>query len=305
LKHLLTLKEFDKEELMELLDLTIEIKKKPALYYEKCKREGLLLLFQKTSTRTNLSFQSAINQLGGYSVVLDWDDSNFSISPIQYEISYASRNSNAIAARLKKYDDLKELAKYSKVPVINGCCEKYHPTQTLADIFSIYEIKNGFDNVNVTYVGIHNNVLNTLIIASLKLGFNLNIVTPIVNNASLDEDLMNQMENCSNIKKYASTDEIIQHTDFIYTDTWIDMENYNNPDYKEEKQKRLELMMPFQINNKMLGDNNPYIMHDMPIHPGFEISEDLIESENSIIYTQAENRMHTEKALLMYLLNKS
>lgn len=262
-------------------------------------------MFQKTSTRTNLSFQSAINQLGGYSVVLDWDDSNFSISPIQYEISYASRNSNAIVARLKKHDDLKELAKYSKVPVINGCCEKYHPTQTLADIFSIYEIKNGFDNVNVTYVGIHNNVLNTLIIASLKLGFNLNIVTPIINNASLDEELMNQMENCSNIKKYESTDEIIQHTDFIYTDTWIDMENYNNPDYKEEKQKRLELMMPYQINNKMLGDNNPYIMHDMPIHPGFEISENLIESENSIIYTQAENRMHTEKALLMYLLNKS
>ncbi|WP_397539020.1 ornithine carbamoyltransferase [Rummeliibacillus pycnus] len=301
--HLLTLKELDGKDITEIIQEAIKMKENKEDYYDICKNKGLLLMFQKTSTRTNLSFQSAINQLGGYSVNLDWNSSNFTISPIQYETRYVSRNCDLIMARLKKHKDLEELAKYSSVPVINGCCEKYHPTQTLADVMTIYEYKQTFEGVTVTFVGVHNNVVNTLIIAALKLGFKLNLITPIINDAAWDDELMEEVKQSDLVKSFDSIEEVIQETDFIYTDTWIDMENFNNEEYAQEKDARINKMMKFQINKKMLKNHNPLIMHDMPIHPGFEISENIVESENSIIYQQAENRMHVEKALINFLLN--
>lgn len=156
MNHLLFLKEFNKDTLESIIKMGIEIKKNPQKYYHACERKGLLMLFQKTSTRTNLSFQSGINQMGGYSVTMDWDLSNFSISPIQNEVQYASRNCDVIMARLKNHSDLLELARYSKVPVINGCCDKYHPCQALADLMTVYEVSGTFSGVTITYVGIHN-----------------------------------------------------------------------------------------------------------------------------------------------------
>ncbi len=301
--HLLTLKELSGKDITKIIQEAIKMKENKEHYYDLCKNKGLLLLFQKTSTRTNLSFQSAINQLGGYSVNLNWNSSNFLISPIQYETRYVSRNCDLIMARLKKHKDLEELAKYSSVPVINGCCEKYHPTQTLADVMTIYEYKQTFEGVTVTFVGVHNNVVNTLIIASLKLGFKLNLITPIINEAAWDDELMEEVKQSDLVKSFDSIEEVLGDTDFIYTDTWVDMEYFNDEEYAQEKDERINKMMKFQINNEMLKNYNPLIMHDMPIHPGFEISEDIVESENSIIYEQAENRMHVEKALINFLLN--
>src|SRR5690606_30152274 len=156
-------------------------------YGHACERKGLLMLFQKTSTRTSLSFQSGMNQLGGYTVTMDWDSSNFSISPIQYEVQYASRNCDVIMARLKKHADLLELAKYSQVPVINGCCDKYHPCQGLADLMTIYEVAGTFSGITITYVGIHNNVTNSLIAGCISLGIKLLLVTPIINGPRSEE----------------------------------------------------------------------------------------------------------------------
>ncbi|MFT0804120.1 ornithine carbamoyltransferase [Bacillus swezeyi] len=303
MKHLLTLKEFSGGDILEIIQQGIKMKENKEDYFNLCKNKGLLLLFQKTSTRTNLSFQSAINQLGGYSVDLNWNSSNFSISPIQYEARYVSRNCDLIMARLKKHEDLKELAKYSSVPVINGCCEKYHPTQTLADVMTIYEYKQTFDGVTVTFVGVHNNVVNSLIIASLKLGFKLNLITPIINDDSWDDELMKEVKQSDLVQSFDNIEEVIQDTDFIYTDTWVDMEYFNNEEFVKEKDERINKMIKFQINKEILNNHKPLIMHDMPIHPGYEISEDIIESENSIIYQQAENRMHVEKALINFLLN--
>ncbi|UVI29450.1 ornithine carbamoyltransferase [Paenibacillus spongiae] len=144
MKHLLTLKELDKQTLTAIIQQGIEIKNKPERYYRACERKGLLMLFQKTSTRTNLSFQSGIQQMGGYPVTMDWNSSNFRISPIKYEARYASRNCDFIMARLKNHSDLLQLAEHSRVPVINGCCEKYHPCQALADFMTIYEVKGTF-----------------------------------------------------------------------------------------------------------------------------------------------------------------
>lgn len=301
-KHILSLKELSGQDILKIIINGIDIKSNPERYYNSLERKGLLLLFQKTSTRTSLSYQSAINQLGGYAVTLDWNASNFSISPIRYEVSYASRNCDVIMARLLKHSDLVELAKYSRVPVINGCCEKYHPSQALADLMTIYEMKGTFDGVTLTYVGVHNNVANSLVAGCMKVGVRLNLVTPLINEESWDQELMEEAYASGYITQMNTLAEAAAQSDFVYTDTWIDMQYFNDPSYKDERDRRIKLMSDFQVGKKNLGGKTPYLMHDMPIHPGFEIEEELIESEKSIIYQQAENRMHVEKALLLYLL---
>lgn len=301
---MLSLKELDKDTLQSIILTGIEIKKNPKLYANACDRKGLLMLFQKTSTRTNLSFQSGIQQMGGYAVTLDWNQSNFSISPIQYEARYVSRNCDAVMARLKKHEDLLELAQYAEVPVINGCCDRYHPCQALADLMTIYEVAGTFSDITVTYVGIHNNVANSLVIGCLTLGIKLLLVTPIINEPSWDEQLMQDAYRSGYVERISQLSDAIARSDFVYTDTWVDMEFIQARQYGDEKKRRVEMMMPYQINRDNLQGYSPYIMHDMPIHPGYEIEEELIESAISIIYQQAENRMHVQKALLMHLLQE-
>ncbi|CAM4521983.1 ornithine carbamoyltransferase [Paenibacillus endophyticus] len=302
MKHLLSLKEWDAEKIQAIIEQGIEVKRSPEQFYHAAERKGLLMLFQKTSTRTSLSFQSGMNQMGGYSVVMDWDASNFSLSPIQYEARYASRNCDVIMARLKKHSDMLELAKYASVPVINGCCEKYHPCQALADLMTIYEVAGTFKGMTLTYVGIHNNVANSLVAGCMTMGIKLLLVTPIINTPSWDEELMREAYQSGYVVNVSSLSEAASQSDFVYTDTWIDMEFFHEEHYEEEKNKRLATMLPFQLNRRNLAGHSPYIMHDMPIHPGFEIEAELVEAERSIIYQQAENRMHVQKALLMDML---
>ncbi|GGG00883.1 ornithine carbamoyltransferase [Paenibacillus abyssi] len=304
MNHLLSLKELNTDLMYSIIHRGIEIKKYPEKFYQECERKGLLLLFQKTSTRTNLSFQSGINQMGGYAVMMDWSSSNFSISPIQYEAQYASRNCDLIVARLKKHSDLIELAKHSKVPVINGCDDKYHPCQALSDFMTIYEVAGTFSGVTLTYVGVHNNVANSLVAGCIKLGIKLLLVTPIVNDAAWDEELMQAAYQSGYVENVTDLSEAVSRSDFVYTDTWVDMELFQSADYEEKKNSRIQQMLPYQLNKANLGGHSPYIMHPMPIHPGLEIEEELIESEKSIIYQQAENRMHTQKSLLIYMLNR-
>lgn len=304
MNHFLSLKEFSADTIHSIINQALEIKKNPERFYHTAERKGLLMLFQKTSTRTNLSFQSGINQLGGYSVDMDWDSSNFSISPIQYEAQYVSRNCDIIMARLRKHSDLLELAKYSKVPVINGCCDKYHPCQALADLMTIYEVAGSFTNITLTYVGIYNNVANSLIAGCMTVGIKLLLVTPMINPPSWDEELMQTAYESGYVEKVEHLSDAVSRSNFVYTDTWIDMEFFYESHYEDEKNRRMEQMPPYQLNRSNLGGFTPYIMHDMPIHPGFEIEEELVESEHSIIYQQAENRMHAQKALLIYLLEK-
>ncbi len=305
MNHLLSLQELDKPTLLSVIHQAIEIKRNPEAYYNACHRKGLLMLFQKTSTRTNLSFQSGINQMGGYAVTMDWDASNFSISPIQYEARYVSRNSDLIMARLKKHAELLQLAEYSSVPVINGCCDKYHPCQALADLMTIYEVSGSFEAITVTYAGIHNNVANSLVAGCMTLGVKLQLVTPIINEPSWDEELMQSAYASGYVTQVTHLSKAVANSDFVYTDTWMDMEFYGDERYKEERDRRVQLMMPFQVNRPNLQGYQPYLMHDMPIHPGFEIEEEFIESEKSIIYQQAENRMHVQKALMLHLLESN
>lgn len=298
-QHVISLREFSGDQLRELVALAEDCRRRPVHYENALHRKGLLLLMEKTSTRTILSFEAAINELGGYAVRLNWAESNFSISPIHHEAAYVSRNSSVIMARLKHHAELLELARGSLVPVINGCDDRYHPTQALADLITIRQVEGTFDGVQVTFVGIHNNVTNSLLAACTRVGVRVGLVTPERNPASWDPGLMAEVRATGLVRDYDTVEQAAAESTFLYTDTWIDMEHYHEASYAAEASRRIELMTPYQLNRRNLGAATPWIMHDMPIHPGFEIDEELVTSPQSVIYQQAQNRLLSAKALLL------
>jgi len=207
-------------------------------------------------------------------------------------------------ARLMKNADLQAMAKASHVPVINGCDEKYHPSQTITDLMTMKEKRGTLKGVKLVYIGTHNNVCNSLIEGCTKTGVKITTVTPVFNEPSRDEEIL---ENARKTGLYEATLDVkkaVKDADFVYTDTWVDMEFFLDPKYAEEKEKRIKLMMPYQINKELLKESSAYVMHDMPIHRGYEISPDIIESPKSIIYEQSENKLYSAKAILLKLLGK-
>jgi len=198
--------------------------------------------------------------------------------------------------------DLQVMAKASHVPVINGCDEKYHPTQAIADLMTMKEKKGFLKGLKLVYIGIHNNVCNSLIEGCTKTGVKITTVTPIFNEPSRDEELLEEARKTGLYETTLDAKQAVKDADFVYTDTWVDMEFFLDPKYKEEKEKRIRIMMPYQINSELLKESKAYVMHDMPIHRGYEISSDIIESPRSIIYMQSENRLYSAKAILLKLL---
>lgn len=302
--HLLNFKGWTPQQIEQILDRAIEIKADPRKWREALQDESLAMIFQKTSTRTRVSFEVAMTQLGGHAIFLDWRTTNFTLADITDETKYLSRNVDIIMARLMRHQDMKAMAQASKVPTINGCDEKYHPCQALADLMTIKEKKGKLKGLRLVYVGVHNNVCNSLIEACTLTGMTIIAVTPIIHESAIDKELIEKAKKTGLYQTTMDAKGAIKTADIAYTDTWVDMELFQDARFKEEKEKRVGKMMPFQINAKLMKDSNALIMHDMPIHRGYEISPEIIDSPNSIIFDQAENRLHSEKAILLKLLNK-
>ena len=302
--HLLALKDWTPKQIEEVIDTSIEIKKNPAKYRTALRDKSLAMIFQKTSTRTRVSFEVAMTQLGGHALYLDWRTTNLVLADVGDETRYLSRNVDCIMARLIRNVDLKAMADASRVPVINGCDEKYHPCQGLADLMTVKEKKGKLKGAKLVYIGVHNNVCNSLIVGCTKTGVEITTVTPLKNEPSIDKELLKAAEKTGLYHSTLDVKKAVSDADFVYTDTWVDMEFFLDPKFKEEKEKRLKLMMPYQINKELMKGSKAYIMHDMPIHRGYEISADVINSPKSVIYQQAENRLHTAKAVLLKLLTK-
>jgi len=301
-KNIISIKELSREELLSIVKTSLDIKKNPGYYNNVLKGKTLLLLFQKTSTRTRIAFELGMKKLGGDTLVMDWSRSNFSISPIRYEAAYVSRMVDCIMARLVKNSDIRELADSSSVPVINGCCNMFHPTQIIGDLLTIYEIKGNLDT-SITYIGVQNNVANSLFYACNSLGIKLTFVTPLKD--EVPEDFHRIAENAPQFSFTLNLEEAVSEAEFVYTDTWINMELFYDKKYQLEKLARIEKMLPYQVNRKLVEERDFYIMHDMPVHPGLEIDDYSICSEKSIIFQQAENRMYSGQALLLHLLLKA
>jgi ornithine carbamoyltransferase len=303
--HLLTLKNWTSEQIGEVINKSIEIKRRPREYRTALEDKSLAMIFQKTSTRTRTSFEVAMTQLGGHAIYMDWRTTNLVLADIRDESRYLSRNVDCIMARLFKHIDLKAMAEASRVPVINGCDEKYHPCQAISDLMTIKEKKGPLQGLKLVYIGIHNNVCNSLIDGCTKVGMEITAVTPIVNESSVDEELLEKAKGTGLYKTTADVKKAVEDCDIVYTDTWVDMEFFLDPKFKKEKEKRIKLMMPYQVNKKLLKGSDALIMHDMPIHRSYEITGDVVESPNSIVYDQSENRLYSAKGILLKLLAKT
>lgn len=301
---LLTLGGWSSRKIEELIDTSLEIKEEPGEFRSVLLGRSLAMVFQKTSTRTRLSFEVAMSQLGGHAVYMDWLTTNLVLADLRDEIRSISEYVDGVMARLLKNSDLKVMAEASEVPVINGCDEKYHPCQAIGDLMTIKERKGRLAGLRLVYVGVHNNVCNSLIEGCTKMGVKMTAVTPLVNKASVDEELLERAKRTGLFEVSLDVEAAVEDCDVVYTDTWVDMEFFLDPKFRAQKERRIKLMLPYQINKKLLGKSDAFIMHDMPIHRGYEIADDMVESSHSIIYLQSENRLHSAKAILLKLLKQ-
>lgn len=310
MKNMLNFKNFSAEELQDILDLALDMKKNPEKYSETLKGKKLYSLFEKTSTRTFLSFATGITELGGSYFNQLWEDSNFVLGEPVSEIKYVCRNVDIIMARLVKNETVELFGKNVTVPFINGCDNSYHPCQILADALTLIE-HFGTLEVKFLYIGAKNNVFNSLVefFAKMKKG-TLYGLTPLTNNTACDDAFYEEAKatgyyveldptmTMDEAKKY------VKDMDVVYTDTWVDMEFFNNPDYAQQKEETMAKMMPYQINDEFLEGSKAIVLHDMPMHVGFEITQSVIDKNLDHILDQAENRRHAEKAVMVTLLTK-
>ena len=299
----------DSRTLASIIDLSLEIKKDPDAFRSSLAHKRMYMLFEKTSTRTALSFAIGMNELGGIYYQQNWGDSNFCVADIQDEVRYVSRNVDIIMARLKQNQAINLMAQYATVPVINGCCDKFHPCQAMADIMTLREIFGGFQ-VKLLYVGILNNVFNSLATSLPQLGGELISVLPIINPKSFDQTVLDAATATGRYRNIATDSltaagfrDLLHSVDAVYVDTWVDMEFFNEPHYQEEKARRIRLMQPYQLNQQLLQDSKCIVLHDMPMHPGYEITRETIEAHIDTILQQAENRRHAQKGILLNLLS--
>ena len=301
--HLINFKSFSAQQLNAFIDLGIQVKCNPEKYLNALANKSLALIFQKTSTRTRVAFEVAMTQLGGHALHIDWRTTNFTLADIYDETQYLSRNVDCIMARLLQNVDLLRMTEASHVPIVNGCDEKYHPSQAIADLITIKEKMGKLKDVKLTFIGVHNNVCNSLIEGCTKTGVRLTTVTPIVNENARDEELLEAAKKTGLWESTLDVKDAVAEADFVYTDTWIDMEFFTDPKFASEKKKRLKLMMPYQVNRELLKSSSACIMHDMPIHRGYELTGDLVEDKRSIIYEQSANRLYSAKAILLELIS--
>ncbi|MEM2918053.1 MAG: ornithine carbamoyltransferase [Candidatus Altiarchaeota archaeon] len=311
MKHLISLKDWSADEIRKVVNKAIEIKKNPERYSDALKNKTLIMLFQKTSTRTRLSFEAAMTQLGGHGIFLDMRTTQISLADFKDEIRAIMRFGDILMFRALKADDVILASSFNRIPVIDACSEKYHPCQALGDILTMAEFSKGVENIKkIAWLGIGNNVSNTLKLACAKLGIEVVMITPEVHKPSVDPELDRMAEETGLIKKTLNLEEGLKDVEYVHTDTWLDMEFFENgrvkKDYQKEYERRVKIFKPYQLNSKLVEKYCPKakIMHCMPCHVGYEITRDAIEHKNSIIFEQAENRLHIQKAIMLFLLGR-
>jgi len=308
MRHIPNLKDLSTSDLQSILAKAAEIKANPSEFRSALKGESLAMIFQKTSTRTRVSFEVAMTELGGHGIYIDWASSNFVLSGIEYETEYLSRNVSCIMARLLHHSDLQKIIAGSQVPVINGCCETFHPCQALTDMLTLQEHYSGeFKDAHLVYVGIQNNVSNSLTLICDKLGVQLTLATPEQddNGEGQDSTVQEIVRSSSQVSHTTDARAAVQEADFVYTDTWVDMQYFNNPDHADEKRMMLNKMKSYQINRELMEGLDCKIMHDMPIHDDYEITPEMVRDSRSIIFSQAENRLHLHKGLLWWVYREA
>ncbi len=301
-KDLVSIKDLSQAEIGEIFGLTDELKKDKKKFERVLIGKTLALIFQKPSCRTRVSFEVGMYQLGGNSIYLGPDEINLGVrESIEDVAKTLSRYVDGIVLRTFAHKNVLEMARYAEVAVINGLSDFSHPCQALADIYTIKEKLKNLDGINFAYVGDGNNVCNSLLYACAKCGINMNVATP--KGYEPDKEVLGEAKKLARMQNkkiglFPDPKEAVSGADLIYTDVWASMGQ------EKEAQKRKKIFKPFQINAKLvkLAKKGALIMHCLPAHRGEEITAEVMESPNSIVFDQAENRMHVQKAILIKLL---
>jgi len=304
-RDFLTLQDFTHEELRFLLDTALELKRaRKRGYFEPVLRgKTLAMIFQKPSTRTRVSFEVAMGDLGGRALYLRWDDLQLGRGETVADTARVlSRYVDGIMARVFSHKDLEELAKYADIPVINGLSDLTHPCQILADLLTILEKKAVLKGLKLAFVGDGNNVCNSLLIGCTKMGMNISVATPKKYRPKeeiIQWAMENAQESGSKVEILESPEEAVKDADVIYTDVFVSM--------GEEKvaKEKLQAFQGYQVNKELVKHaKKDYIfMHCLPAHRGQEVTDEVIDDPiHSVVWDQAENRLHAQKAVLALLL---
>ena len=300
-KDLISIKDLTKKEIETLFQTASLLKKKPLSGMGKLKGKSIALVFQKPSNRTRVSFDVGMFELGGNAIYLGPDEVKLGVRESVKDVARVlGRYVSGIVARTFKHEDVVNMAKFSWSPVINGLSDSLHPCQGLSDLFTIEE-SLGKRKTKIAFIGDGNNVLNSLMLGCGILGKDLYFSTPRgcePDISILAEARQYANDNDSVIQSIDDPKECVKDADVIYTDVWVSMGK------ESEKEKRINMFTGFQVNKELVSyaKKDTLIMHCLPAHRGEEITDEVMDSKNSIVYVQAENRLHVQKAILLKLL---
>ncbi len=303
MRHFLTIKDFTKDELLEMITLAqkikLQMKKKEFVPY--LERQTLGMIFEKSSTRTRVSFETGIYQLGGVGLFLSSNDIQLGRGePMKDTARVISRMVDMVMIRTFEHLKIEEFANFSKVPVINGLTDSFHPVQIMTDYLTILEC--GIENPIVAYVGDGNNITHSWLMLSAKLGFELRVATPkeyACNSAVVEEALEIAKVSGAKISFTTSPQEAVEGANVVTTDTWVSMGQ------EDEKEERIKAFKGYIVDNELMGkaQKNAIFLHCLPAYRGYEVSEEVFENHANEIFQEAENRLHAQKGIMVWLDN--
>ncbi len=305
MRHFLTLKDYTKEEILEIIDIGLEIKKnlRNGVYNKELSMQTLGMIFEKSSTRTRVSFETGMFQLGGHALFLSNRDIHLGRGePVQDTAKVISSMCDMVMIRTYEHSMIEEFAANSKVPVINGLTDSYHPVQLLADYMTMVEYGVEKDAI-VAYIGDGNNMTHSWMMLAAKLGFDLRIATPKgyeVDSDILEDAMKMAKESGATISVMNDPKEAVHGATIVTTDTWASMGQ------EDEKEQRVKDFKGFMVDSLMmcLAKKNAKFLHCLPAYRGQEVSEEMMNSHSEIIFNEAENRLHAQKGLMVWLDKK-
>ena len=305
MKHFIDLSDISANEILELLELAEKLKteNKQKVPHHLLDGKTLGMIFAKSSTRTRVSFEVGMYQLGGYPLILNTNDIQLGRGETVYDTAKVlSRFIDAIMIRTFKQSDVEDLAKYGSIPVINALTDDTHPCQIIADLLTIQECKGTLKGLKLAYVGDGNNVANTLLQGCTKVGMDIAIAAPQGYGCAkkyITEAYETAKISGSVVTITENPIEAVKGADVLYTDTWVSM------GMESEKASRIELFRDYQINSSLAAHANPdaIFLHCLPAYRGLEVSEEIIDGLQSKVFDEAENRLHAQKAILVKLLS--
>ena len=306
-KHFLSIADLSRKDIEFLIKNSIKIKKNPRKYSDSMEDKTLLMLFEAPSLRTRISFETGMTQMDGHAIYYDMKESTIGKKETIKDLAnVVSRYCDLIMARIASHEDIRELAANSRVPVINGLTSYEHPCQIIADVLTIYEIKKKF-KVNLAYLGDgNNNTTHSLLFAASILGMNIAVASPKGKDYEPQSNVIKrakQFARKSGSKVLVADNPklAVKDADFVYTDSWM---SYHIPPGEEDR--RIKIFSPYQVNSSIMkmAKKDAKFMHCLPAKRRQEVTADVIDGKQSIVYQQAENRLHAQKAIMLWLMNR-